>query len=64
MKKCHITKKKLISLSGISENDYRKMKASKDVKLLTLWKIARAFSFEPHEMADFIFTKHNQFREY
>lgn len=55
MKKCHITKKKLISLSGISENDYRKMKASKDVKLLTLRKIARAFSFELHEMANFIF---------
>lgn len=43
MKKYHITKKKLISLSGISENDYRKMKKKEDVSLFTLRKISKLF---------------------
>ena len=53
MKERKISKKKLISLSGISAYDYRKMKENKDVSLLTLRKICLALSVEISELVSF-----------
>lgn len=56
MKERHITKKQLISLSEISENDYRKMKDNKDVSLLCLRKICLAFDIELNKVLVFNFV--------
>ena len=53
MKERKISKKKLISLSGISVYDYRKMKENKDVETSVLRKIALAFHIKIEEMVEF-----------
>ena len=55
MKERKISKKKLISLSGISVFDYRKMKENKDVSLSVLRKICLAISLSISELVSFKF---------
>lgn len=53
MKEWHITKKKLISLSGISETEYQKVKRKEDVNLLTIRKICFSLSISITKMFEF-----------
>lgn len=55
MKERGITKKELISKSGISSKDYELMKDNKDVSFATLKKICKSFGLKLRDIVNFIF---------